>query len=131
MTIKPDPQVMELLQNVQSSVVVLTEWRKIKDKQDDKNEEQIGKLVDSTHELQLNLVVVKGVGSDVEKVIDSLEGLRREFTESQHKTTRNSFNLAAGGRALYGFLWLAATILTTWLTAYFGSFLGPTNGGGT
>ena len=58
MTIKPDPQVMELLQNVQSSVVVLTEWRKIKDKQDDKNEEQIGKLVDSTHELQLNLVVV-------------------------------------------------------------------------
>ena len=34
MTINPDPQVMELLQNVQSSVVVLTEWRKIKDKQE-------------------------------------------------------------------------------------------------
>ena len=126
-----DTQVMHLLRDVQSSVIVLTEWRKTKDKQDDKNDEQIGKLVDATHELQVDFVVFKGMGGDMEKMIDSLEALRREFNETKNKTARNTFNLAAGGRALYGFLWLAATILTTWLTAYFGSFLGPTNGGGT
>ena len=132
MTINPDDtQVMHLLRDVQSSVIVLTEWRKTKDKQDDKNEEQIGKLVDATHELQVDFVVFRGMGGDMEKMIDSLEALRREFNDTKNKTARNSFNLAAGTRALYGFLWLTATMLTTFLTAYFGSFLGSTNGGGT
>ena len=131
MTINPDDtQVMHLLRDVQSSVIVLTEWRKTKDKQDDKNDEQIGKLVEATHKLQVDLVVFRGMGGDMENMINSLDALRREFNESKNKTARNTFNLAAGTRALYGFLWLAATMVTTWLTAYFGSVFGPTNGGG-
>ena len=131
MTINPDDtQVMHLLRDVQSSVIVLTEWRKTKDKQDDKNDEQIGKLVEATHKLQVDFVVFRGMGGDMENMINSLDALRREFNESKNKTARNTFNLAAGTRALYGFLWLAATMVTTWLTAYFGSVFGPTNGGG-
>lgn len=131
MTTNPDDtQVMHLLRDVQSSVIVLTEWRKTKDKQDDKNDEQIGKLVEATHKLQVDFVVFRGMGGDMENMINSLDALRREVNESKNKTARNTFNLAAGTRALYGFLWLAATMLTTWLTAYFGSVFGPTNGGG-
>ena len=123
-------QVIELLREVQSNVIVLTEWRKQKDKRDEKNETQIDNLVATTHQLQIDFVVFKGMGGDVEKVADLLETMRQEVNDSKQKTARNSFNLVAGTRAMYGLLWLVATVLTTWLTAYFGSFFGPTNGGG-
>ncbi len=55
------------MRDVQSSIIVLTEWRKTKDKQDDKNEEQIGKLVEATHKLQVDFVVFRGMGGDLEK----------------------------------------------------------------
>ena len=121
-------EVIDLLREVQSNVIVLTEWRKQKDKRDEKSETQIDDLVKRTHQLQIDFVVFKGMGSDVEKVTEVLEILTKEVNESKQKTARNSFNLATGTRALYGFLWLAATIMTTWLTAYFSHIL-PGNTG--
>lgn len=121
-------EVIELLRQVQSNVIVLTEWRKQKDKRDEKNESQIDNLVQTTHQLQIDFVVFRGMGSEVEKVTEVLENLIKEVNESKHRTDRNSFNLATGTRALYGFLWLAATIMTTWLTAYFSHIL-PGNTG--
>lgn len=123
-------QVIELLREVQSNVIVLTEWRKTKDKQDEKNETQIDNLVATTHQLQIDFVFLRGVGGEVEKIGELLEMVRHEVNESKQKTARNSFNLAAGTRAVYGFIWLAATVMTTFLTAYLGSVFGPPTGGG-
>lgn len=125
-----DNKVIQVLHEMQANIIVLTEWRKTKDQRDEKNETQIDNLVATTHQLQIDFVVFKGMGGDMEKMIDSLDALRREVNEARQKTARNSFNLAAGTRALYGFLWLAATMVTTWLTAYFGSFFSAGNGGG-